>query len=128
MTKKAFLASMPRSCWPFPPTARANKTSVAVMGPDAVAAGTEVTLTISVTHKGNSVFHHTNWVVVKADGAEIARWDFKARACPKPRISSGKSNTRSPSPWRSRPRATATSTGARIRSLFKIAISEPRRR
>ena len=62
--------------------ALANKTSVSVLGPDAVAAGTEVTLTISVSHKGNSVFHHTNWVVVKADGQEIARWDFPSKNLP----------------------------------------------
>lgn len=62
--------------------ATANKTSVALSGPESVAAGTEVTITVNVSHKGNSSFHHTNWVVVKADGVEIARWDFKASSRP----------------------------------------------
>ncbi|MDD8026629.1 MAG: desulfoferrodoxin family protein [Acidobacteriota bacterium] len=66
----------------FSSVALANKTSVAIVAPASVAAGTEVTITINVSHKGNSGFHHTNWVVVKADGAEIARWDFKASSLP----------------------------------------------
>lgn len=56
----------------------ANRTAVALAGPDSVAAGTEVTITIQVTHSGNSEAHYTNWVSVKADGKEIARWDFTA--------------------------------------------------
>jgi len=56
----------------------ANKTTVALAGPEAVAAGTEVTITVHVSHKGNSAIHHTNWVWVKADGKEIARWEFTA--------------------------------------------------
>ena len=62
--------------------ALANKTSVALKGPESVAAGTEVTITVNVTHKGNSGLHFTNWVVVKADGVEIARWDFKGSSRP----------------------------------------------
>jgi desulfoferrodoxin (superoxide reductase-like protein) len=56
----------------------ANKTSVALDGPESAAAGTEITIIVSITHKGNSAFHYTNWVVVKADDKEIARWDFKS--------------------------------------------------
>ena len=41
-----------------------------------------MTITLSVSHKGNSALHHTNWVVVKADGKEIARWDFKSSQRP----------------------------------------------
>ncbi|OGD23611.1 MAG: hypothetical protein A2Y69_12510 [Candidatus Aminicenantes bacterium RBG_13_59_9] len=62
--------------------ALANKTSVALVGPDSVAAGTEVTITVNVGHKGNNAFHYTNWVWVKADGVEIARWEFKASSRP----------------------------------------------
>lgn len=62
--------------------ALANKTSVALKGPESVAAETEVTITVAVAHKGNSSLHFTNWVVVKADGVEIARWDFKGSSRP----------------------------------------------
>ena len=62
--------------------AYANRTAVTLEGPDSVAAGTEITLTITVSHRGNSAFHYTNWVVVKADGEEIARWDFKSSERP----------------------------------------------
>lgn len=54
----------------------ANKTSVALSGPQAVAPGTEVTITVKISHSGNGSGHFTNWVSVKADGQEIARWDF----------------------------------------------------
>lgn len=62
--------------------ALANKTTVTLVGPDSAAAGTEVTITVNVSHKGNSSFHYTNWVVVKADGVEIVRWEFKASSRP----------------------------------------------
>lgn len=66
----------------FASDALANKTSVAITAPESVEAGTEVTITLNVSHKGNSALHHTNWVVVKADGTEIARWDFKGSQRP----------------------------------------------
>ncbi len=81
MTKKA-LAVLLLFVLAFASQAWANKTSVAVKASESVAAGTEVTITINVTHKGNSGFHHTNWVTVKADGVEIARWDFKGKSLP----------------------------------------------
>jgi desulfoferrodoxin (superoxide reductase-like protein) len=62
--------------------ASANKTSVALSGPTAAAAGTEVTITVAVVHRGNSARHHTEWVWIKADGKEIVRWDFNASRLP----------------------------------------------
>jgi desulfoferrodoxin (superoxide reductase-like protein) len=55
---------------------------VTLAAPETVAAGTEVTITVSVSHRGNSGFHHTKWVWIKADGVEIARWDFKRSKLP----------------------------------------------
>jgi len=66
----------------FPSDASANKTAVGLVGPNAVAAGTEVTVIVNISHKGNSRLHHTNWVTVKTNGAEIARWEFKASSRP----------------------------------------------
>jgi hypothetical protein len=47
---------------------------VSLEGPESVAAGTEITITVNVAHRGNSAFHYTNWVVIKAGSEEIARW------------------------------------------------------
>ncbi len=60
----------------------ANKTAVSLKAPESAAAGTEVTIAVAVEHKGNSRFHHTDWVVIRAGGAEIARWEFKAGKLP----------------------------------------------
>ncbi|MBN2199730.1 MAG: hypothetical protein JW747_07780 [Candidatus Aminicenantes bacterium] len=86
--KKKFIVSAPflfifaALFFVFAPEASADKTAVALVGPDSAAAGTEVTIVVNVTHKGNSRLHHTNWVTVKADGVEIARWEFKASSRP----------------------------------------------
>ncbi len=66
----------------FSAEAWANKTSVELSGPSSVAEGTEVTITVTVRHRGNSALHYTNWVWVKADGVEIARWEFKSSSRP----------------------------------------------
>jgi desulfoferrodoxin (superoxide reductase-like protein) len=60
----------------------ANKTSVEIKAPESVKKGTEVTVIISVTHSGNNRFHHTEWVWVRADGKEIARWNYTGSDLP----------------------------------------------
>jgi len=60
----------------------ANKTSVEIKAPESVKKGSEVTVTINVSHSGNNRFHHTEWVYVKADGKEIARWTFTGSDLP----------------------------------------------
>jgi len=62
----------------FSGTAFANKTAVTIDAPDTVQKGTEITIKVNVTHKGNNFIHHTNWVYIKANGEEIARWEFSA--------------------------------------------------
>jgi desulfoferrodoxin (superoxide reductase-like protein) len=59
-------------------TACADKTSVSIEAPQSVKQGTEVTITIAVSHNGNNFFHYTDWVYVFANGKEIARWDFSS--------------------------------------------------
>lgn len=56
--------------------ALANKAATSVEGPTSVAKGTEVTLRVNVTHTVNSPSHYTEWVKVKANKKEIARWDY----------------------------------------------------
>ncbi len=81
MTKKS-LALFVFLLLAFAAAAYANKTAVAVVAPEAVVVGTEVTITINVTHSANNFFHYTKWVTVKADGEEIARWDFSGSKRP----------------------------------------------
>lgn len=70
----------------FSSVASANQTSVVLSGPAAVAAGTEVTITVTVSHRGNSARHHTRWIWIKAGGKEIARWDFDVSRLPEGEI------------------------------------------
>jgi desulfoferrodoxin (superoxide reductase-like protein) len=60
----------------------ANQTSVAIVAPETAKKGTEVTITINVSHNGNSRFHYTNWVWVKANGKEIGRWEYSSDKLP----------------------------------------------
>jgi desulfoferrodoxin (superoxide reductase-like protein) len=60
----------------------ANKTKVEIKAPAEVKAGTEITITINVMHKGNSNAHHTDWVYLKINGNEVMRWEYKKNALP----------------------------------------------
>jgi len=54
----------------------ANKSSVKIDAPDKAVKGTVATIKLTISHKGNNLFHHTEWVYVKIDGKEIARWEY----------------------------------------------------
>ena len=60
----------------------ANKTKVEIKAPAEVKAGTEVTITLSVIHKGNTKGHHTDWVYLKVNGKEAKRWEYTKDALP----------------------------------------------
>jgi len=60
----------------------ANKTSVEVKAPAEVKAGTEVTITVNVMHKGNSKSHHTDWVSLTVNGKEVKRWEYGKETLP----------------------------------------------
>ena len=62
----------------FASTAFADKTSISIESPQSVKKGTEITIEIAVSHNGNNFFHYTEWVYVRANGKEIARWDFSS--------------------------------------------------
>jgi desulfoferrodoxin (superoxide reductase-like protein) len=80
--KKQVVAILIVSLVLFSVNALANKTSVTIEGPESAAKGSEVTIKISVKHDGNNFFHYTKEVYVKANGKEIARWDFSATSRP----------------------------------------------
>ena len=60
----------------FATTALANKTAVTIESPQSATKGAEIIIKINVTHSANNFFHYTNWVYIRANGKEIARWDF----------------------------------------------------
>ena len=62
--------------------AEANKSSVVIETPAAVDTSGKAVLKITVSHSGNNFLHHTDWVRVRANGKEIARWDFSWRNLP----------------------------------------------
>lgn len=80
--KKQIFAILILSLVLFSVNAFANKTSVTIEGPESAAKGSEITIKINVKHDGNNFFHYTNQVYVKANGKEIARWDFSATSRP----------------------------------------------
>jgi desulfoferrodoxin (superoxide reductase-like protein) len=57
-------------------SAFADKASVTMSAPDSVKKGTEVTITIKVTHSGNNFIHHVDWATVSVDGKEAKRWEY----------------------------------------------------
>ena len=62
--------------------ALANKTTVEITAPDEVAVGTEIIITISVSHNGNSKAHHTEWVSLKINGLEVQKWEYTKAELP----------------------------------------------
>ena len=80
--KKQVVAILVVSLVLFSVNAFANKTSVTIEGPESAVKGSEVTIKINVRHDGNNFFHYTKQVYVKANGKEIARWDFSATSRP----------------------------------------------
>ncbi len=61
----------------------ANKTSVKITAPKKAKAGSEVTIKIEVSHKGNSTRHYTNEVIVKVNGKEFKQWEYTKSDLPK---------------------------------------------
>jgi desulfoferrodoxin (superoxide reductase-like protein) len=62
--------------------AQANKTSVEIKAPAEIKAGTEVTITVVVTHSSNSKGHHTDWVTLKINGKEVKKWEYGKETLP----------------------------------------------
>lgn len=61
----------------------ANKTSVKVTVSDStVTKGTEITITVNVSHMGNTNAHHTDWVYLKVNGKEVKRWEYERNNLP----------------------------------------------
>jgi desulfoferrodoxin (superoxide reductase-like protein) len=57
-------------------TGFADKTGVSISAPEAAAKGSEVSVKLTITHSGNNMFHYTDWVYLKVNQKEVARWNF----------------------------------------------------
>ena len=64
----------------------ANKASTSIEAPQTVQKGSEVTIRVTVTHKGNSFFHYTKALQVIVNQKEIARWDFASGQRPEAEV------------------------------------------
>ncbi len=54
----------------------ANKSSVEIKSPESAVKGSEITITINVSHSANNFIHHTSWAYVKVNGKEVGRWEY----------------------------------------------------
>ena len=54
----------------------ANKSAVSIQVPSAVPRGSEAVIRVTVTHDANNFLHYTEWLYVKVNGKEIARWKY----------------------------------------------------
>jgi desulfoferrodoxin (superoxide reductase-like protein) len=54
----------------------ANMSSVTIEAPATAVKGSEILIKVNVSHAGNSFMHYTDWVYVKVNDKEIARWQF----------------------------------------------------
>ena len=72
-----FLTSLP---------AFADKSSVEIDVPKDIKKGAEITIKVKVSHDGNSLFHYTDWVYVKAEGKEIAKWEYSMFSLPEDEV------------------------------------------
>jgi len=64
----------------------ANKSSTSIEAPQTATKGSEITIRVTVTHKGNSFIHYTNWLRVTVNQKEIARWDFTSGQRPEAEV------------------------------------------
>ncbi|MBM4305484.1 MAG: hypothetical protein FJ115_15970 [Deltaproteobacteria bacterium] len=67
-------------------SAFANKSSTSIEAPQTAQKGSEVTIRVTVTHRGNNFIHYTNWLRVSANQKEIARWDFSSGQRPEAEV------------------------------------------
>lgn len=73
-------------CSFFPRPVFANKSSATIDAPASIPKGSEVTIRVTVTHKGNSFLHYTNWLRVIVNQKEFARWDFSSGQRPEAEV------------------------------------------
>jgi desulfoferrodoxin (superoxide reductase-like protein) len=66
-----FMAFLSGDAW-------ANKAETKIAVPENAAQGSEITIRVTVIHSANNFFHHVEWLWIKVNDTEIARWDYTA--------------------------------------------------
>lgn len=56
----------------------ADKTAVEIIAPKEAQKGKAITITLKVSHNGNSIMHYTEWVSINVNGKEYKRWEYSA--------------------------------------------------
>ena len=56
----------------------ADKTAVEIIAPKEAQKGKAITITLKVSHDGNSIMHYTEWVSINVNGKEYKRWEYSA--------------------------------------------------
>ncbi len=84
-TRRTIYAGVLAAAFLFSP-AFASKTSVEIQAPESAAIGSKINVTVRVIHDGNNFMHYTDWVYLKANGKEIARWEFTRGARPEAEV------------------------------------------
>mgnify|MGYP006296138231 CR=1 FL=1 len=64
----------------------ADKSSVEVDAPDSAKKGDVITIVVKVIHDGNNFLHHTDWVYVRVNGEQIAKWEYSWNDLPENEI------------------------------------------
>ncbi|MBI4495553.1 MAG: hypothetical protein HY697_01325 [Deltaproteobacteria bacterium] len=82
MKRREFLISLVLGFLGLRGTAQANKPLVTIQIPERAAKGSEITVRLTVEHLRNNPDHHTEWLYLKVNGKEMARWDFTGNKLP----------------------------------------------
>jgi desulfoferrodoxin (superoxide reductase-like protein) len=65
-----------------PAASRADKSEVRIEAPEKAAQGTEITIKLDVSHHGNNLIHHTEWLRLDINGKTVQKWEFSATRRP----------------------------------------------
>jgi desulfoferrodoxin (superoxide reductase-like protein) len=81
MTRRRFIISSVGSLLIFLLSRRvawANKAEAKIEVLEVAAKGLEITIRVTVIHNANNFFHHVEWLWIRVNDKEIARWDYSA--------------------------------------------------
>ncbi len=56
----------------------ATKAEAKIEVPGNATRGSEITVRVTVIHSANSFFHHVEWLWIRVNDEEVARWDYSA--------------------------------------------------
>jgi desulfoferrodoxin (superoxide reductase-like protein) len=105
-------------------TSYANKSSVAISAPETAVMGSEVTVKLTISHSANNFFHYTNWVWLKVNEKEYARWDFTRSNRPEAAVFSREVKIKVNGPVELTAEANCNLHGSAGPAVWKISVKE----